>query len=358
MSTSKPSQSPPPPDETFISRALEQANLNALRMALYQASGRDDLAAMAVEREPFWGGSFFNIRFAESHLADFKAIARDLLGQLPFEPRPQPSDTEIRRMMSIYCGRPLTDVEFRYGLEQLALEDFPREVRWQAPPPPASERTPFHVLVIGAGLGGIASAIQLQRLGISYSVIERNAGVGGTWWVNNYPDARVDVPSHMYQYTAEKNYRWKHYFATADELREYAESVARKYDVFEKIRFNAELTEATWDEASSQWQLRLRGPSGDEIFTANAIISAAGLFNAQNLPDIQGIGDFQGKIFHSTRWDQDYDYRGKRIGVIGTGSTGGQMTPRLAQDAAHVTVFQRSPGWVFQIAGYRDSTLR
>ncbi|MET0988102.1 MAG: NAD(P)/FAD-dependent oxidoreductase, partial [Steroidobacteraceae bacterium] len=342
------------PNAAFLNKALDEASLNALRLALYQATQRQELAAMSVVDEPVWGGSLFAKVLAPQCIADLKAISLSLLSSGSIAARPLHSPSEIRRMMGMFVGRPLSDTEFQFGLEQLAFEAFPRSVEWEQPASPPETRSQFHVCVVGAGIGGIAAAIHLQRLGIPFTVIERNPGVGGTWWVNNYPDARVDVPSHLYQYSFEKNYPWKHYYATRDELTRYVEHVSRKHGVHDKIRFGTELLAAKWDEGSCRWLLSLRGPTGQQTLATNALISAAGLFNAPNLPDIPGIETFRGAIFHTTQWDHGYCYAGKRVGLIGNGSSGSQLLRRVAEEAAHVAVFQRSPSWVTPIPGYRD----
>ena len=279
----------------FINRAVDQADLNSLRLALYQATGHERLAAMALSKELFWGGSFKNVAVAPCHHDELRQTARELLSRGPITAAPLPSIEETRRSMNLFAGFPLTDVQFRFGREQLAFEAFPRRAEWDDTARSVDERAKFRVVVIGAGLGGVAVGVQLERLGIGYTIIERNAGVGGTWWVNHYPDARVDVPSHQYQYTFEKNYPWKHFFATREELQEYVEKVARKHGVYDRIRFNIELTSAKWDESSCLWHLSLQSAAGGERLSVNAIISAAGLFNVPKLPDIPGIEDFQGK---------------------------------------------------------------
>src|SRR5207253_2384236 len=155
----------------------------------------------------------------------------------------------------------------------LVEDEFPLGVQWNKEPS-AEIKQAFRVVIVGAGLAGMAAAIQLDRLGIPYVVIERNSGVGGTWWVNGYPEARVDIASHHYQYSFMKRYPWKHYFATQQELKDYAEAVATRYDLKRNIRFESELTQAKWDEGAAAWQLLVRGPDGkEEALTANALVS-------------------------------------------------------------------------------------
>jgi 4-hydroxyacetophenone monooxygenase len=341
--------------EAELRAALEKASPNALRMALYQATRDPELATMGVVKAPFWGGVFELSLLADDYVERVREKALAFLLSGGNDRAPPPSDAEMRQMMDIFAGHPVSDLAYSIGRGDLLDEDFPIGVEWSHEPP-AEVKQKFKVVVIGAGLAGLASSIQLSRLGIPHVVVERNGGVGGTWWVNDYPEARVDIASHHYQYSFMKRYPWKHWFATQQELKEYAEEVVRRYDLGRNIRFNTELTGAKWDEASQAWQLTVKTAGAEEEkLTANALISAAGLFNSPNLPNIPGIETFQGKMFHTTQWDHSYDYRGKRVGQIGAGSTGAQLLPAIAAAAEHVTVFLRSPQWVSPIPGYRDA---
>lgn len=347
-------------DEEMVSRALDMANLNALRLALYQATGDEELARMNVVREPYWGGTFEMAVLAPEHaqavkdkaLAFFRSSAA--AGHLP-EPVLASDEPGLRRMIGLFSGEEPNDYIFRFGREELNFDAFPRGVEWTRDVP-AEVKAGFHVIIIGAGVSGLVAAIQLDRLGIPYTIVDRNADVGGTWLTNDYPDARVDIPSFHYQLTVTKNYPWKHFFATQPELLEYIRHVAESYNLRGNIRFNTELISAQWDEEAKVWRTTLRGKNGqEETLVGNAIISGAGLFNAPNMPDIEGIERFDGRIFHTTNWDHSFDYTGRRVGIIGVGCTGAQLMPKVAQDAGHVDVFQRSPHWVLKMPGYRDA---
>ncbi|MCW1385029.1 NAD(P)/FAD-dependent oxidoreductase [Novosphingobium sp. KCTC 2891] len=345
-------------DEEMVRRALDMANLNALRIALYQATGDEELARMNVVREPYWGGAFEMVVLAPEHAQAVRekalAFLRSGAASRAEEPEGAPDEPTLRKMMELFSGEEPNDYIFNFGREELNFDAFPRGVEWNRDIP-ADVKAGFHVIVVGAGVSGLVTAIQLDRLGLPYTIIERNDDVGGTWLTNTYPDARVDIPSYHYQLTVTKNYPWKHYFATQPELLEYIRHVADSYNLRGKIRFGTELTEAHWDEDAKLWRTTLRCKDGtEEALVGNAIISGAGLFNAPNMPDIAGIETFGGKIFHTTNWDHSFDYTGKRVGIIGVGCTGAQLMPKVAQDAGHVDVFQRSPHWVSKMPGYRD----
>lgn len=340
--------------EAEVRAALEQAVPNVLRIALYQAIRDPELAAMRVEKRPFWGGAFQVAVLVDEHVERVREKAWEFIREGAQASAAPASEAELRQMMDLMYGEPVSDFNFSIGRCDLVEEEFPLGVQWSKEPS-AEVKQAFRVAIVGAGLAGMATAIQLDRLGIPFVVIERNSGVGGTWWVNDYPEARVDIASHHYQYSFMRKYPWKHYFATQEELKEYAETVANLYNLKPKIRFETELTDAVWNEGDAKWHLKLHGADGkDEALEVNALISAAGLFNAPNMPDIPGIESFRGKMFHTTQWDHSYDYAGKRVGQIGVGSTGAQLMPEIARQAAHLTVYQRSPQWVSAIEGYRE----
>lgn len=340
--------------ERLIRAAVEKAHPNALRVALYQATADPALAAMPAERKPFWGGTYYQVMLADGDVEVLRRKALDYLLSNPAATNELPSDVVLRRYMEIFNGGVVDDFTFAMGKEELSFEDFPRGVDWESEPS-QNAKAAFHVIIIGAGAAGLAAAVQLDRLGVPYTVVERNAGVGGTWWTNDYPDSRVDIVSHNYQLSFMRNYPWQHYFATQPELKAYFQMIAETYDLLDRIRFNTELVEAQWDEETASWHTRLRHADGTEqTLVGQVLISAAGLFNQPNLPDIAGIESFKGRIFHTTAWDHSYNPAGKRVGLIGVGSTGAQLVPALARSAAALSVFQRSPQWVGKRDGYRD----
>jgi 4-hydroxyacetophenone monooxygenase len=341
-------------DELTVARALKFANANALRIALYQATGDLELTHMAVRREPYWAGAYEVLTLSPEDTEKVLAKAMAYMRSGIPSRCPAPSDEQIRHLMHLFTGQEVNEYIYRFGTEELNFERFPRGVQWTAGSP-AALKDGFHVLIVGAGVAGLVTAIQLDRLGIPFTIVERNADVGGTWWTNDYPDARVDVPSHHYQLSVTQNYPWKHWFATQPELLQYIRHITDKYNLRGRIRFNTELTGARWDERAKHWQVELRKREGQtQTITSNVVISAAGLFNEPNRPDIPGIDGYRGTIFHTTAWDHSFDYTNKRVGIIGVGCTGAQLMPRVAKDAALVKVFQRSPNWVAKLDGYRD----
>jgi 4-hydroxyacetophenone monooxygenase len=267
--------------------------------------------------------------------------------QEPLEPG------EARRIMELFGQGRLTDDEFRCGYEEAAFAEFPRAVEWTHKPS-AQLLSHQHVLVIGAGISGIAAAVQLQRLGLPYTVVERQEDLGGTWNFNKYPEVRVDSSSFIYQYKFEKRYPWKEFFASGAQTKVYLKHCAQKYGIAQKIVYGTEVLKAIWNEGSSKWDVTLRGADGVESHqSVNFIVNATGLFATPKLPDIEGAQTFRGRAFHTTGWDHQIDLKGKRVALIGNGSTGAQVMPHLARHAASVTVFQRTPNWVVPLDGYK-----
>jgi 4-hydroxyacetophenone monooxygenase len=203
----------------------------------------------------------------------------------------------------------------------------------------------FHVVVIGAGVAGICAAIRLQGAGIPYTVIDKNAEVGGTWHENHYPGAGVDTPNHIYSYSFAKA-DWSRYFALRDEIQAYFTGVADQFGLGRNIRFNTRVESATYNESTMDWTVRVTDASGrSEDVHANIVISAVGLLNVPKMPDIKGLDTFTGPCFHTAHWPKGLDVRGKRVAVIGNGASAMQVVPAIASEVASLTVFQRSKQW-------------
>ncbi len=198
----------------------------------------------------------------------------------------------------------------------------------------------FDAIIVGAGFGGIGAAIQLKRLGFdNFTILDREDDLGGTWHVNHYPGIAVDIPSTTYSYWFEPKPDWSRLFAPGSEVKQYATDVADKYDVRRHMRFNTTVEGAQWDEDAQMWRV---GLAGGETLTTRFLITATGFLSQPRMPDIPGIASFQGKVVHTTAWDHDYRYEGRRIAVIGTGASAVQVVPELAKGAADLTVYQRT----------------
>jgi cation diffusion facilitator CzcD-associated flavoprotein CzcO len=210
------------------------------------------------------------------------------------------------------------------------------------------------VIIIGAGFGGIGAGIALRKAGLhDFVIFERAAEIGGTWRDNTYPDVAVDIPSFSYQFSFEQNPGWSRVFAKGAEVKKYAEHCVFKYELGSHLRFHSEIRGRRWDEANHVWWVDV---NGKEV-SARFVISALGAFIDPKKPEFAGLDAFEGKLIHAQRWDHDYDFTGKRVAVIGTGSTAVQLIPQLAKKASKFTVFQRRPIWVFLKPDYEISPL-
>ncbi|MDQ8706760.1 NAD(P)/FAD-dependent oxidoreductase [Streptomyces sp. LHD-70] len=205
------------------------------------------------------------------------------------------------------------------------------------------EREHVRVAVIGSGFGGLGAAVRLRREGITdFVVLERADAVGGTWRDNSYPGCACDVPSHLYSFSFAPNPDWPRAFSGQRHIRAYLEHVADVFRLRPHIRFNSEVTRLRWNAEELHWEIEtVRGH-----LTADVVVSAAGPLSDPKTPDIPGIDSFEGKVFHSARWDHDYDLRGKRVAMVGTGASAIQIVPAIQREVAGLTLFQRTPPWV------------
>ncbi|MBD9628602.1 flavin-containing monooxygenase [Pseudomonas sp. PDM19] len=200
------------------------------------------------------------------------------------------------------------------------------------------------VLIIGAGFAGLGLAIRLQQAGIQdFLILEKAADVGGCWRENVYPGAACDVPSHLYSFSFEPKADWSRKFAPQAEILDYARHCADKYRLRERIRFNCEVREASFDEAAGEW--RVTCADGEEL-RAQSLVCALGQLSRPLIPKLPGIERFQGKAFHSAQWDHGAPLEGKRVAVVGTGASAIQFVPQIAPKVAELLLFQRSAAYV------------
>ncbi|MDZ3825972.1 flavin-containing monooxygenase [Pseudomonas monsensis] len=201
----------------------------------------------------------------------------------------------------------------------------------------------YHVLIIGSGFGGQCAAVNLLKAGIDdFRLLERRDFFGGTWCQNTYPGAAVDVPSPLYSLSF-ASYRWSQMFAEQAELHRYTEHVIDRFGLRERVELQANVERVEWDDEQKRWAVHT-GAKG--TFHAQFLINATGPLSQPVIPQIPGQERFQGKTFHTNNWDHDYDYRGKRVAIVGSGASAVQVIPAIAPDVAQLQVFQRTPHWV------------
>jgi len=343
-------------DDETIAALLDQVSVPTLLCTMVHLTGdpswiRDDTIKPA--------GLFLNeYQGFMSEEAKAEARARALPEILAFRDRggvlpPPPGPELIHEMMCFIGCADIPDDVLPMMLSELNLDG--TGIPSPDAPPITDDRRDFPVVVIGCGQSGLLAGIKLREAGIPFTIVEKNAGPGGTWWENSYPGARVDVGSHFYCYSFEPADHWTEYFSQQPELRQYFEAVMGKYGIDAHCRFNTEVTEAAFDEATGRWTVWVRDENGTvEALPARAVISAVGALNRPQLPTIDGMDDFAGPSFHSIRWDHNVDYRGRKVALIGAGATGFQIAPTIADDVAQLTVFQRTAQWMFPNPNYHE----
>ncbi len=202
--------------------------------------------------------------------------------------------------------------------------------------------------MVGAGLTGICAGIKLKEAGLDFAMIERADDIGGTWRDCTYPGIAVDVPSAHYSLSFEPNPEWSRTYAPGHELKEYADRLVDKYGLRPKIRLNTNVERAVWDDELHSWELHTDGG----VIRARFIISCSGALTDPRVPDIEGVDEFAGKVLHTARWDHDHNLHGDRVALIGTGASAVQVMPSIAPMVEHISVFQRTPIWIFPRADY------
>jgi 4-hydroxyacetophenone monooxygenase len=343
------------PDEE-IAEALLDVSIPTLLLSLVHLSG--DPGIIRGRLRP--AGLFLNEvqgYMTEEDKAEARALALDVIRDYRDRgcPEPEPVSAELLHEMMTWLV--CEDVPAEYVpllMEEMELDG--RDARRVDVAGDAGARAAFPVVVIGCGQSGLLAGIRLQEAGIPFTIVEKNAGVGGTWWENSYPGARVDVGNHFYCYSFEPSDHWTEYFARQPELQRYFESVMDKHGIGPHVRWETEVLGAAWDEGSATWSVRTRTADGtEEVLTARAVISAVGQLNRPHVPAIEGAATFAGPAFHSARWDHDVELEGRRVAMIGAGASGFQIAPTIAPEVDHLTVFQRTAQWMFPNPNYHET---
>jgi cation diffusion facilitator CzcD-associated flavoprotein CzcO len=213
--------------------------------------------------------------------------------------------------------------------------------------PSSSSESELGAVIVGAGFGGMYMLHRLRQLGLKTKVFDRATGVGGTWYWNRYPGARCDVESMQYSYSfseeLQQEWHWSEKYSAQPEILEYANHVADRFDLRRDMQFETSIESAHFDEAAGRWIIKT--DQGEE-FRPRYCIMATGCLSSARVPDFPGLKDYQGATYHTGHWPHEgVDFTGKRVGVIGTGSSAIQAIPVIAEQANHVTVFQRTPNF-------------
>lgn len=338
-----------------IADALLDVSIPTLMLSLVHMSGDPSLIRGALKP----AGLFLNEvqgYMSEDDKAAVREIARTVIADYRDRgcPDPEPvSGALLKEMMEWLVCEPVPDEYVPMVLEEMELDG--RDAR-ATDAAGGQARADFPVVVIGCGESGLLAAIRLKEAGIPFTVLEKNAGVGGTWYQNTYPGARVDVGNHFYCYSFEPTDQWTHFFAEQPELQAYFEGVLDKHGIRPHVQWETEVTELRWDDATSTWAVFARGKDGTtKTSTARAVISAVGQLDRPHVPSFPGQTDFTGPSFHSSRWDHSVDLTGRSVALIGAGASGFQIAPAIAEDVDHLVVFQRTAQWMFPNPNYHEA---
>lgn len=344
-------------DDLTLRRAIDGADPATLLMVLVQLTGE---RGWLEEARPWISGP---MRYHERMPDDLRSAIRNALydkltamrargAALP----PIPTGSLLAEMLSVAAGETLPPEYVPMMREELDPQAGAlRGMIWRGERPARDVLARYKVVIVGAGMSGILAAIRLKEAGLDFVIYEKNTDVGGTWLENVYPGCGVDTPNHFYSYSFEPDHEWSHFFAKRDELWDYFRNVAARHDLMAHIRFGTEVEALDYDAATGRWAVRTRHSGGTlESVDAAFVISAVGILNRPKWPDIPGLDDFAGPLLHTAQWDRDFDWRGKRVGLLGTGASGHQLGPTIAPDVEKLTIFQRSPHWVVPNPTYFD----
>ena len=337
-------------DNTLFADAIEVANIPTLLMVLVQLTGDERWLEHPYRPTRLRGmgdndtGGLSEAAQREVRDAAYESILAWRRGR-PVA-LPEPSDDMLVRMLGVAMAEDIPPEYGRMTAAQLGQLPFLDDT-------PIAVPDDFHVVIIGAGVSGLAAAINLDAVGVPFTIFERNSTVGGVWWQNRYPGAGVDTPNHLYSYSFATR-DWSMYFALRDELHDYLEDVADQFDVRRYVRFDTTVNSAVYDAAGQHWDVTVTNPDGiEETVTASVVISAAGIFNPPVRPDIEGLDTFAGECWHTAEWPASADLTGKRVAIIGNGASCMQTAPEIQNHVGKLTIFQRSNHWAAPFEQFR-----
>jgi 4-hydroxyacetophenone monooxygenase len=331
-----------------IDDAVQYASPMVLRGLLYQLTGDADVVDMPPGTAAKYGTGREMANETDAELLKAKASAflkqcRDSgAGDIDIGP-----EARLRQSLSLTAGHEIPEQELHIWQQEAAFDRWARSVHWTGGKPPKAVED-FKVAVIGTGISGLNVAVQLKHAGIPFVVIEKNPEVGGSWYENRYPGARVDTSSRGYTHLFSYDYPYEYSYCPRDENLKYFKWVADHFDVRRNIEFNTEVRTMKWDDRTHLWALNAEGPAGPCTFNVNAVISCVGFLSRPQLPNIEGMDAFRGTAFHTACWPEGLDVKGKRVAVVGSAASGYQTTPVIAETAAHTYLFQRKPNWCLE----------
>lgn len=338
-------------DDEHLARAVEVAELPALLVTLAQLTGDDRYinpslsagAELSPGAVPAQGGMS----------AKQQALARELVLEglkqyrdAGFPESAEPDKARLHRLMGF--------IAVDAGEEYLPLMQHELDIPHDSFAPDWAVDRPYSVAVIGAGVSGLGAAHRLRQAGIDVTVLERNADVGGTWLVNDYPGCRLDTNNFAYSLSFAQTPDWGQHYSLQSFIHRYLRTTADELELRPLIRFEATVTSMDYDTASASWTVRWNESATQREQVFDAVVTAVGQLNEPLIPDVPGLGDFTGATMHTARWDHSVDLSGKRVAVVGTGASSFQVIPAIASEVEDLTVFMRNAPWMYPTPNYLD----
>lgn len=290
------------PNQFDLPSAIEQADIRVLLMVLVHMTG--DMRWMEPPYTPRRDVRLIpdpRAGLPESIQAEIREAAVKILRGNPQPVITDPGNDLMQRMMSATLGEKVAPEYAPMIREEMGLVE--RDAKWTAQPP-AEKLQDRHVLIVGAGVCAIALGVALNRLGIPYTIVDKEDEIGGTWYVNRYPGCGVDTPNHSYSYSFGPRNRWTRYFSQQQEILDYLKNIADQFGVREHVRLNTRLTSSRWDETTKRWISTLETPDGPQEVSSAILVSAIGQLNDPSMAHFKGAENFAGEIFHSARWPE------------------------------------------------------
>ena len=327
------------------------ASLSPVLLALsaVHMSGSMDILRSGVRPAPPIGATDVSGSLSAEDAATLRAKALEIIRAYRDDPQAQPwrpGDEDLREMMNFILGFEIPGAYVPMIREDMAYDAVDsRAFAWNEEPP-AGARDASHTIIIGGGMSGMLMGLRLKQAGLPFTILEKNDGVGGTWFENRYPGLRVDVPSYSYSFSFIQDHRWSHLYSFQKDLLAYFGKCLERFGIADHVRYGVEVIGADWKEHDKCWDVAVRTSDGnEEALRSRSLVSACGFFNKPFIPEFEGRDSFAGEQWHSARFRNDVDLAGKRVAIIGNAATALQMIPPVAEKAAHLSVFQRSPSW-------------
>lgn len=343
---SGPTYQPIDADDATLAATLADPDVELVALLPALAHALDDASFLPSHLQPDVANPFAEQGgWTDEQQDEVRALAAAALARLRDE-GPSVATPELIRAGINWVASGSESIGYEAMLaEELAPDGSdPRAPGWHRDDYDAT--TEVSVIIIGAGMSGLLAAHRFQQIGVPVRVLEKNVDLGGTWHENTYPGCRVDVANHTYAYSFQQKFDWPDYNSPRPVLHQYFSDCADEWNVRHLIEFQTEVTSMTWSDDTSSWTLTTVTPDGEQIVEANVVISAVGQLNRPSLPAIEGREEYAGTWWHSARWPADADFAGKRVAIIGTGSSASQFIPTVAEKAASLTIFQRTANWL------------